>query len=51
MTIMRALVKQTLGHALADHARRRHRRGVRDADKKGGLHARDRRRVKTGTGY
>ena len=35
VTIMRALVKQTLGHSLATHARRRHRRGVRDARRQG----------------
>ena len=33
------------------HARRRHRRGVRGARQKGGLHEHDRQRVKTGTGY
>ena len=33
--IMRALVKLTLGHTLATHARRRHRRGVRDAEEEG----------------
>ena len=35
VTIMRALVKLTLGHTLATHARRRHRRGVRDAEAEG----------------
>ena len=35
VTIMRALVKLTLGHTLAEHARRRHRAGVRDAQEEG----------------
>ena len=52
VTIMRALVKLTLGHTLAQHARRRHRRRrARRSTRKGGLHEIDRKRVKTGTGY
>ena len=35
VTIMRALVKLTLGHGAGDHARLRHRRGVRDARAEG----------------
>jgi glutamate decarboxylase len=51
VTIMRALVKQTLGHArvstLADDVAH----AVETLSAKGGLHERDRQRVKTGTGY
>ena len=35
VTIMRALVKLTLGPHAGEHARRRHRRGVRDAEEEG----------------
>ena len=52
VTIMRALVKLTLGHSLATHARRRHRRRpATTLAQKGGLHELDRQRVKTGVGY
>jgi glutamate decarboxylase len=51
VTMMRALVKENVGHAAArtladdiDHA-------CRTLDKKGGLHESERKRVKTGTGY
>jgi len=51
VTIMRALVKQTLGHSrvstLADDVAQ----AVSTLSKKGGLHEVDRRRVKTGVGY
>src|SRR5256885_7710249 len=51
VTIMRALVKQTLGHArlstLADDIVQ----AVATLSAKGGLHELDRQRVKTGTGY
>src|SRR3954470_4544368 len=51
VTIMRALVKQTLGHSrvstLADDVAH----AVETLSAKGGLHERDRQRVKTGTGY
>ena len=35
VTIMRALVKLTLGQSLGEHAGRRHRGGVRDAEREG----------------
>ena len=51
VTIMRALVKQTLGHSrvstLADDVAH----AVATLSAKGGLHEIDRQRVKTGTGY
>ena len=52
VTIMRALVKRSLGHSLATTLAARHRRRrARRSSVKGGLHALDRQRVKTGTGY
>jgi glutamate decarboxylase len=49
--IMRALVKQTLGHTLANTLADDLKEACDTLDKKGGLHEADRRRVKTGTGY
>jgi glutamate decarboxylase len=49
--IMRALVKLTLGHALANTLADDLKAACETLDKKGGLHEADRRRVKTGTGY
>ena len=51
VTIMRALVKQTLGHARVSTLAQDIAQAVRDAAVKGGLHELDRQRVKTGTGY
>jgi glutamate decarboxylase len=51
VTIMRALVKQTLGRALASTLARDIADACATLDKKGGLHALDRQRVKTGVGY
>src|SRR4051812_12465898 len=51
VTIMRALVKQTLGHALATALASDIEEACTTLDKKGGLHELDRRRVKTGVGY
>jgi glutamate decarboxylase len=51
VTIMRALVKQTLGRALATTLAGDIGQACRTLDTKGGLHELDRRRVKTGTGY
>jgi glutamate decarboxylase len=48
---MRALVKQTLGHALASTLAADIAQACATLDEKGGLHELDRRRVKTGTGY
>jgi glutamate decarboxylase len=44
---MRALVKLTLGHTLADDIAQ----ACETLAKKGGLHEIDRRRAKTGTGH
>jgi glutamate decarboxylase len=49
--IMRALVKQTLGHTLAATLGDDIAQACETLDKKGGLHEDDRKRVKTGTGY
>ena len=49
--IMRALVKQTLGHSLVTTLAGDIAEACETLDKKGGLHEIDRRRVKTGTGY
>jgi glutamate decarboxylase len=49
--IMRALVKQTLGHSLVTTLAGDIVEACRTLDQKGGLHELDRRRVKTGTGY
>ena len=51
VTIMRALVKQTLGHALATTLAGDIAQACETLDVKGGLHELDRQRVKTGTGY
>jgi glutamate decarboxylase len=51
VTIMRALVKQTLGHARVSSLANDVAQAVETLSVKGGLHERDRRRVKTGTGY
>src|SRR4051794_26560074 len=51
VTIMRALVKQTLGHSLASTLASDIADACATLDKKGGLHELDRRRVKTGVGY
>ena len=51
VTIMRALVKLTLGHGLATTLASDIAQACATLDKKGGLHEIDRSRVKTGTGY
>ena len=51
VTIMRALVKQTLGHSLASTLADDIAEACATLDVKGGLHELDRRRVKTGVGY
>jgi glutamate decarboxylase len=51
VTIMRALVKQTLGHARVSTLAQDIAQAVETLSVKGGLHERDRQRVKTGTGY
>ena len=51
VTIMRALVKQTLGHARVSSLARDVAQAVETLSAKGGLHERERQRVKTGTGY
>ena len=48
---MRALVKLTLGHALAGTLVDDLALACETLDHKGGLHEIDRKRVKTGTGY
>jgi glutamate decarboxylase len=48
---MRALVKQTLGHARVSTLAQDVAHAVETLSAKGGLHERDRQRVKTGTGY
>jgi glutamate decarboxylase len=49
--MMRALVKLTLGHTLATTLADDIDEACETLRQKGGLHARDRRRVKTGVGY
>ena len=49
--IMRALVKLTLGHTLATTLADDIAEACQTLNQKGGLHERDRRRVKTGVGY
>jgi glutamate decarboxylase len=49
--IMRALVKLTLGHTLATTLADDIAAACETLNQKGGLHERDRRRVKTGVGY
>ena len=51
ITIMRALVKLTLGRTLADTLADDIAEACETLSKKGGLHELDRQRVKTGTGY
>ena len=51
VTIMRALVKLTLGHTLASTLADDIAQACETLAKKGGLHEIDRKRVKTGTGY
>ena len=51
VTIMRALVKQTLGHARVSTLARTSPRPSQTLSAKGGLHELERQRVKTGTGY
>jgi glutamate decarboxylase len=51
ITIMRALVKLTLGHGLAMTLASDIAEACTTLDRKGGLHELDRKRVKTGTGY
>jgi glutamate decarboxylase len=51
VTIMRALVKQTLSHTLASALADDIAQACETLAKKGGLHELDRRRVKTGVGY
>jgi glutamate decarboxylase len=50
-TIMRALVKRSLGRSLADTLASDIAQACKTLSVKGGLHELDRRRVKTGTGY
>jgi glutamate decarboxylase len=51
VTIMRALVKQSLGHSMATTLAADIAQACETLSAKGGLHELDRRRVKTGTGY
>jgi glutamate decarboxylase len=51
VTIMRALVKQTLGRSLVSTLAADIADACATLEKKGGLHELDRRRVKTGVGY
>jgi len=51
VTIMRALVKLTLGHGLAQTLSADIAQACETLETKGGLHELDRKRVKTGTGY
>jgi glutamate decarboxylase len=51
LTIMRALVKETLGQPLVETLARDIAEACETLNQKGGLHHLDRRRVKTGTGY
>ena len=51
VTIMRALVKLTLGHTLATALADDLAQACVTLGQKGGLHELDRKRVKTGTGY
>jgi glutamate decarboxylase len=51
VTIMRALVKLTLGHNLATTLAADIAQACETLEQKGGLHELDRNRVKTGTGY
>jgi glutamate decarboxylase len=51
VTIMRALVKETLGHSRVSTLANDVAHAVETLSAKGGLHEIDRQRVKTGTGY
>jgi glutamate decarboxylase len=51
ITIMRALVKLTLGRSLATTLAADIAQACETLEQKGGLHELDRKRVKTGTGY
>jgi glutamate decarboxylase len=51
VTVMRALVKENVSHAAARTLADDIAHACETLDKKGGLHERDRKRVKTGTGY
>jgi glutamate decarboxylase len=51
VTVMRALVKLSLGHSLVTTLADDIAQACETLDQKGGLHQLDRRRVKTGTGY
>ena len=51
VTIMRVLVKQTLGRSMATTLADDITEACATLAKKGGLHALDRRRVKSGVGY
>jgi glutamate decarboxylase len=51
VTIMRALVKERLGHSLVSTLADDIAQAVSTLSTKGGLHELDRKRVKTGTGY
>jgi glutamate decarboxylase len=51
VTIMRALVKLTLGHGMATTLADDITTACQTLDHKGGLHELDRQRVKTGVGY
>ena len=51
VTIMRALVKLTLGHTLASTLADDLAQACSTLEQKGGLHPLDRKRAKTGTGY
>jgi glutamate decarboxylase len=51
VTIMRALVKLTLGRSLVDTLADDIAQACETLERKGGLHELDRKRVKTGTGY
>ena len=51
VTIMRALVKETLGLELVDTLAADIAQACKTLDAKGGAHASERERTKTGTGY
>jgi glutamate decarboxylase len=51
VTLMRALVKENVGHAAARTLAEDLARACETLDQKGALHESERRRVKTGTGY
>jgi glutamate decarboxylase len=51
VTVMRALAKENVSHAAGQTLANDIAHACETLDKKGGLHERDRKRVKTGTGY